>query len=136
MVLNQNNDFQVQVAIPLRLENMPKQIYNLALEAIAEICDTAEFCNKNHSKSGYKHLPYYGELQYYSASLMIIVETDGSKTIFLDIDAYFEHDDLHKSFRLENLSEELIDRYSGIALMTTVQNLAENLSRCKFNYTV
>ena len=136
MVLNQNNDFQVQVAIPLMLEDMSKQIYDLTLEAIGEICDTAEFCNENHNKSGYKHLPYYGEFQHWSASLMIIVETDGSKTIFLDIDAYFEHDDLHKSFRLENLSEELIDRYCGLAFMTAAQSLAENLSRCKFNYTV
>lgn len=136
MVLNQNNDFQVQVAIPLMLETMPKQIYDLTLEAIDGICGTAEFCNENRNKSGYEHLPYYGKFQYWSASLMIIVETDGNKTIFLDIDTYFEHDDLHKSFRLENLPTELIDRYCGLAIMTTAQSLAENLSRCKFNYTV
>ena len=133
MVLNQNNDFRVQVAIPIMLKDMPKQIYDLTLEAIGEICDTAEFCNKNHNKSGCEHLPYYGEFQYWSASLMIIVETDGSKTIFLDIDAYFEHDDLYKSFRLENLPEELIDTYCGHALIATVQSFAENFSRCKFN---
>lgn len=124
MVLNQINDFQVQVAIPITLENMSKQIHDLTIEAIAEMCDTAE----NHSN--------YGDFEYWSASLMIIVETDGNKTIFLDIDVYFENDSLHKSYRLENLSEELIDRHCGIASMTAAQSLAENLSRCKFDYKV
>lgn len=124
MVLNQINDFQVQVAIPITLEIMPKQMYDLTIEAIAEMCDTAE----NHSK--------YGDFQYWSASLMIIVETDGSKTIFLDIDVYYENDSLHKSYRLENLSEDLINKYCGIAFLTAAKNLADSISKCEFTLEV
>lgn len=125
---SQINDFQAQISIPLTFKDMTKQMCDLTIEAIGDLFDTAEFSiftNENHSK--------YGKFQHWSASLVITAEVDGSKTFFLDIDVYFENDSLHKSYRLENLSEELIDIYCGHALITTVLSFGKNLSRCKFN---
>ena len=144
-----HDKYRVHLTVPIEYESMTEEMRKFTDDTIKDLLDTAKFCDQNRNTEGYRHLPRYGKFKSWSALLNIIVENDGSKKVFLDVELWFKHNKLIGTYfmqggvhltedllPIEDLSEDLINKYCNFAFLITAKNFADNFSKCEFTLKV